>query len=314
MKSRNALSCPALNPSRSKSRSFRFSLRVHLCLLPGMNGILVIDTSAKEQSPATIRKHLDLLRSRLNIDVIFVRARMTAYNRKRLIENKVPFIVPGNQMYLPMLAIDLREHFRRLRAETPVFSPSTQAVLMYALVRGFGEAFIPSMMARRLGYSAMTMTRAFDELEDAGLGDVVSRGRERCLRFPGGREDLWARAQPFLRNPVTRRQFVGRAAGKTPLIHAGLSALTRYSMLSPPACVTYALSREEWKSLRGPCKVVELPVDDPDAAEIEVWSYPPALFADGDTVDRLSLYLSLKDDPDERTRASLEEMMRKYEW
>jgi hypothetical protein len=53
---------------------------------------------------------------------------------------------------------------------------------------------------------------------------------------------------------------------------------------------------------------------DPDANEIEVWRYPPALFAARDVVDPLSLYLSLKGISDERIEASLDEMMRKLGW
>ena len=85
--------------------------------LLGLHALLVIDTNPEEQSPATVRKHLDMLQTKQHADLIYVRAQVTAYNRKRLIEQKVPFIVPGNQMYLPMLAIDLREHFRRIREE-----------------------------------------------------------------------------------------------------------------------------------------------------------------------------------------------------
>jgi hypothetical protein len=45
-----------------------------------------------------------------------------------------------------------------------------------------------------------------------------------------------------------------------------------------------------------------------------LWRYPPALFAEHGIVDRLSLYLSLKDDHDERTETALEEMMEKFNW
>jgi len=276
--------------------------------------LLVVDTSPAEQSPAAIRKHMDLLRTKQNTDVVYVRASVTAYNRKRLMDHKVPFIVPGNQMYLPMLAIDLREHFRRLRSESPTLSPSTQAVVIHALLRGSEQVFIPLQMAQRLGYSAMTMTRAFDELEAANLGEVTTNGRERCLRFTGRRQEIWTRAQPFLRSPVSKRLFIRDAKNGAGGIRAGLSALAQYSMLAPPAYTTYASSREDWKSLRQRHKAIEVPSREPEAHEIEVWSYPPALFAERDVVDRLSLYLSLKDNHDERIECSLEEMMRKLGW
>ena len=282
--------------------------------LLGMRALLVIDANLAEQAPAAVRKHIDLLRTKQDKEVIYVRTQVAAYNRKRLIEHKVPFIVPGNQMHLPMLGIDLREHFRRLRSELPTFSPATQVVVIHALLRGVEEAFIPGEMAQRLGYSAMTMTRVFDELEATNLGEVTLRGRERCLRFIGRRQEIWTKAQPYLRSPVTNRLFIRRNRGSEDGIRAGLTALAHYSMLAPPAYSTYALSREDWKLLRQRHKVIRVAAQDPDANEIEVWRYPPALFAERDVVDPLSLYLSLKGTSDERIEASLDEMMRKLGW
>ena len=282
--------------------------------LLGVRALLVFDANPEEQSPATVRKHMDMLQAKQHADLIYVRAQVTAYNRKRLIEQKVPFIVPGNQMYLPMLAIDLREHFRRIREEAPTFSPSTQVVVLNAMLRDAGQVLIPSEMAPLLGYSAMTMTRAFDELETAKLAEVTVRGRERCLRFIGDRREIWEKAQPFLRNPVSKRLFIRRINGAEGATRAGLTALAHYSMLAPPAYTTYALSREEWKTLRQQHKIIEVPVQDPDVSEIEVWWYSPARFAEHGMVDQLSLYLSLKADHDERTETALEEMMEKIEW
>ena len=282
--------------------------------LLGLHFLLVIDTHPEEQSPATVRKHMDALQTKQKTDLIYVRAQVTAYNRKRLIEQKIPFIVPGNQMYLPMLAIDLREHFRRLREEIPTFSPSTQVVVLYTLLRDPGQVLIPTEMAPRLGYSAMTMTRAFDELETASLAEVTVRGRERCLRFNGVRREIWEKAQPFLRSPVNKRLLIRRTEGNGDGIRAGLTALAHYSMLAAPAHTTYALSREDWHALRKQHKIIEVPTQDPDASEIEVWWYPPALFAEQNMVDPLSLYLSLKNDHDERTETALEEMMEKFKW
>ena len=282
--------------------------------LLGLRALLVIDANPEEQSPATVRKHLDMLQSKQPAELIYVRARVTAYNRKRLIEQKVPFIVPGIQMYLPMLAIDLREHFRRIREEAPTFSPSTQVVVLHAMLRDAGQVLIPSEMAPLLGYSAMTMTRAFDELETARLAEVTVRGRERCLRFNGGRREIWEKAQPFLRSPVNKRLFIRRIDGAESANRAGLTALAHYSMLAPPAYTTYALSREEWKTLRQQHKIIEAPAQDPDASEMEVWWYSPARFAEHGMVDRLSLYLSLKAAHDERTETAVEEMMQKFKW
>jgi hypothetical protein len=157
----------AVERSRTIAARPQGKVQIRASGVAGTRALFVIDANPEEQSPATVRKHMDMLQTKQHADLIYVRAQVTAYNRKRLIEQKVPFIVPGNQMYLPMLAIDLREHFRRIREESPTFSPSTQVVVLYALLRDAGRVLIPAEMAPLLGYSAMTMTRAFDELETA---------------------------------------------------------------------------------------------------------------------------------------------------
>ena len=85
-------------------------------------------------------------------------------------------------------------------------------------------------------------------------------------------------------------------------------------MLAPPARPTHALGRAEWIAYRADHHVVEVPSDDPDAVELEMWSYPPKQLSDGELVDRLSLYLSLKDSQDERVEAALEELLEKIAW
>ena len=277
--------------------------------------LLMLDRGEQEQSPATIRKHMDQVKAKWDGEIVYVRERVTAYNRKRLIEHKLPFVVPGNQMYLPLLGIDLREHFKKLRAETIKFSPSTQALIIHVLLRGNMEKIVtPAEMAQCLGYSAMTMTRAFDELESAGLGEIISEGRERRLRFTESAKNVWAKAQPLLRSPVKKRLFINQPNIEPPGPRAGLTALAHYSMLVEPANPVFAVSREDWKSLKQRRQIGILPTKEPGSLEIEVWSYAPTLFAKDKLVDRLSLYLSLKDSKDERIEIALEEMLKGQPW
>ena len=245
---------------------------------------------------------------------MYVRPSLTAYNRKRLIEQKVAFIVPGNQMYLPMLGIDFREHFRRLHSEPTPLSPSAQVLMIHVLLHASEQVLTPKEVAARLGYSAMTMTRAFNQLEAADLVEVSTRGKSRRLHLLTGTKETWTRAQPFLRSPVKKRLCILHIAAASRGLRAGLSALADYTMLAPATRTTRALSREEWKSLKQRHEVIEVPGQDPDALEIEVWSYSPTQFADGGRIDPLSLYLSLRNSDDERIEASLEELMEKVKW
>ena len=47
---------------------------------------------------------------------------------------------------------------------------------------------------------------------------------------------------------------------------------------------------------------------------LEIWNYAPILLAKGDAVDRLSLYLSMKDHADERIQIALENLIEDMPW
>ena len=274
----------------------------------------MLDSTGTERAPAALRKHMGMVQAKRDDEIIYVCPKLTAYNRKRLVAQKVPFIVPGNQMYLPMLGIDFREHFRRLHKKPETLSPSAQVLLIRTLFRVGEDVRTPKDIAARLGYSAMTMTRAFNELGAAQLVDVFSIGKERHLRLAGTPQDTWIKAQPLLRSPVKKRFCILRIEVASQGLRAGFTALAEYTLLTPPARATVALSQKDWLSLRKQHEIIEVPEQDPNALEIEVWSYSPGQFADGDLVDPLSLYLSLRDSDNERVEASLEELMDKVTW
>jgi len=267
-----------------------------------------------EQTPATIRKHILQVQKKWHHAVIYVQQKVTAYNRKRLIEHKMPFVIPGNQMYLPFLGIDLREHFKKIRNTEPRWSPSTQTVVLYALLHDGGHRFTPKKLANRLGYTAMTMTRALDELEGAGLGQIAMEGRERTLRFNPDRKALWENALESLRSPVKKRLWVKHSLNKPLGVKAGLSALAYYSALAGPANPVFALEGKKWKGIRINKNLRVLEITEPGACELEIWSYPPELFAKDGVVDQFSLYLSMQANDDERVESALEEMMEQVVW
>jgi hypothetical protein len=276
--------------------------------------VLAVDRNEQEQSPAIIRKHMDQIRAKYEKEVVYVRMRVTAYNRRRLIDHKVAFVVPGNQMYLPELGVDMREHFRARRLLPVIITPSTQVAIIYLCTKNIDAVVTPAEIAKRLGYSAMTMTRAFNELEDLGIGEFSDQGRERCLRFAGGKKIIWEKSLPHLRSPIKRRFYIRMENKHRPWPVSGMSALAHYSMLAEPRNQVFALSSVDWKKYLQHHQVAELALLEQDSIEIEIWSYAPALFVQEGVVDRLSLYLSLKDNHDERIESAMDHMMKEMKW
>jgi hypothetical protein len=295
---------------------FRDLYKLYECELLSQPWLVLAVRDEEGTTPATIRKHISQLQKRWQHEVLYLSPAISTYNRKRLIEQKIAFVVPGNQMYLPSLGIDLREYIRKLRTtfKKKKFSPSTQVVLLAILYDWPGDGVTPSLLAERLGYTSMTMTRAFDEIETAGLAIVSMEWRERILRFEGNKKSVWEKSLKQLRSPVSKRFKVQGIGSVDSFFLAGESALARFSMLAEPPNPVVAISSERWKAMLLAGAVTVLPNFEPEATEIEVWKYPPELFARNGKVDPLSLYLSLADTKDERIEIAIDALMEEFPW
>lgn len=55
-------------------------------------------------------------------------------------------------------------------------------------------------------------------------------------------------------------------------------------------------------------------INDQNLLELELWTYDPYLFAEGDRLDVASLYASLQENNDERIEQALKEVLREMTW
>ncbi|KRB11148.1 hypothetical protein [Lysobacter sp. Root690] len=266
---------------------------------------------------ADIRRHLDVVAKHAPQDVlpVYVTTALASYERKRLIAQGVPFIVPGNQLFLPPLGMDLREYFRERPDNTSnALSPATQALLFTALLRPWKDEIHPERLNERFGYTPMTVSRATRELQAAGLARTFAVGREKWLRFDQRPEAVWQRAQSWLRSPVRRSVWAVHAVdpiNDAPL--AGLSALAAQSALADSAYPERAMSSERWKHAQHKGLLL-LHAPEPGATRWQIWRYDPSHLADHGLVDPLSLIVSLREDTDDRVQQAAEQLEAKLPW
>lgn len=294
----------------------RDAFDAHVLSLAGVECLLAIEKRSLPPGLAGVASQVERARVVAGLPVVYVTRALASFERRRLIELKVPFLVPGNQLYLPPLGIDLREHFRApVRTKNTTFSPATQALLTRALLRlPWRAQWHPADLVGDLGYTAMTVSRASRELVAAGVATVRTVGRTRGLYSPQPPDEIWRRVATLMRNPVRRRFYARpvenlRGAARV----AGLSALARHSLLAEPSVPVVAIGPAQWTAAQRD-GITILPAPLPGAWEWELWSYSPALLAAGDTVDPLSLALSLRDDPDERVGVALDELGEQRPW
>jgi hypothetical protein len=277
----------------------------------GRKCFLAIETPRlAEPSPTEYAQDAALLKERLSEDVILVLSELPAYVRNRLVRQCVPFIVPGTQMFLPMLMIDLREHFPKSRTRSKnTLSSVSQLIIIYHILREPLSDMPLGQIAARLGYSAMAISKAQDELHSAQLCEVVRTGRTLTLHFNASGKDLWKRAEGLFLTPVKRTQWIRWGQPRARAAAAGMTALSKYSMLGDDPIPTYAMRDKDLIKALGKGEILGCAGREESDARMEAWKYDPWLIAQEDTVDRCSLYLSLRHSADDRVQKELPHLL-----
>lgn len=267
-------------------------------------------------TPAEYGKHLALLLETLGVQVALGLHIVPTYVRNRLVQKGVPFVVAGRQVFLPFLAVDLREHQPRQHRPTQdtLTAPAQAVLIAYLLGRPVDDGPLGEL-ANQMGYSPMTLSKVATELEALDLAAAPRKGKTRNLTFRLPRRDVWKKALPMLANPVRTRLFVrGRAAAAKIGLFAGLTALERYTAITGDELPTFAVWRNTLRNGVRSKAVVECQVPEDADAVVEVWTYDPTRLADGDCADRLSLYLSLRATDDERIQKELTSLLEGMAW
>lgn len=281
---------------------------------------------SNELSLLQVTKHLTTLQRALGKKVILLLQNLSAINRKRLIEKGVNFIVPGKQMYLPDLLIDLREHFAdaRRREKKETLLPSAQFLLIYHMLHRYEknwqlERHSFKEIAERTGYTAMAITKAVENLKYFELIEVTGQ-KEKFIRFRLERHQLWRTAEhnKILINPVIKRVFVD-AKPKDAFLYSNTSALPEYSEMNQGNQQFFAIDKNAFYLLDKNNELIN-PNDHEGQYCLEVWKYNPQKIVHElpfdmlPVVDPLSLYLTIRDTKDERIEMALDQIIQDYTW
>jgi DNA-binding MarR family transcriptional regulator len=266
-------------------------------------------------SPGEYEKYADLLCSHFEAPLAFVLGSVASSARNRMVQKGIPFIVPGTQCYLPSTLVDLRERFPRQRGKVRTsLSPTAQLTLLYHLQRERLDELPLKTIAEKLHCSAMMLSKVKDELEEAGLCGVERIGRSMALRFTAERRALWDLAQANLSSPIRKIRWVQWKPSGYPALFAGISALSRRTQIADDRIPTYALGPRMLEAWLERGTVTGCPDAEQASARIEVWSYEPKYLGDNESVDPLSLYLSLRYSGDERVQQQLERLIEEVTW
>ena len=272
--------------------------------------LVFIENSEGRSTPGIISKHCNMLTQYWNGGIIYSKNNLSSIDRTRLIQAKIPFIIPDRQLYLPFMGMDLKEIFPPEKIKIATLSPSAQVLILGKLYKKDWIHESPSRMSGTIGLSKMSIGRAFSELELHNIAFVKTSGKTKVLEFNLCGNELWNSTLHLLKSPVTSAETMPFHAENN-LIIAGESALSRYTMINEPDTSTFAVCNRA-KNLLFHTAMLK---DNPNREMvIQKWAYDPRILSRKGIADPLSVYLEFKDSDDERIEEALEDLLRDIQW
>ncbi len=265
-----------------------------------------------------LRKQVVEIQKKLEKRIIIVTDTITAINRKRLIENRISFIIPGKQMFMSELLIDLKDFEKdKTFKKSVLLLPSAQLILLYQILHKEDNLsqYTFKELAEKFQYTQMGITKAIENLKRLAIVKVEGT-KEKNIIFEKDIEKLWKDSEGLCINPVMKTVYVDdKPQG---LFKSNTTALEEYTDMNPSSIEYFAIEKKQFYELEKNNQLVNLNSENGNYA-LEVWKYNPELLTKGITkknnVDPLSLYLSLKDGFfDERTDMALDQIIGKYIW
>lgn len=275
--------------------------------------MLFVKPKGKNPTPRKCKLVGDRMSQLFNRPVVFILSPGLTYERQRLMEKDVHFVMSDKYANLPMFVALERVSSRRVPDK---LTSVAQYILLYHLqiesIEGKSTKAIASMMP----YSYESVSIGLTCLTDIGLCEKVAVDwRSRSIKFTSAGKKLWEEAGKYLINPVGRRYFCDgiRTSQRFPV--CGINALSHYSMLNPDPEQWIMMSAKEYRNLHNEGKVIN-PNEFDGETIIEIWKYPVVSRPDSspEWVDRLSLALSLRADEDPRVEEEVEQMINNFQW
>lgn len=278
--------------------------KLYALQLLGKDLILLCNTGEMQFAPAQIRKQKELVESKTGKTSVFAFETVASYNLQRLIIQRMNYIIPGKQLFIPDMLLDLRP-LKGTQANNDTIPAIAQCMVLYHLqVRSLAGKNAREI-AELFGVSYPNANRAFRWLKDKEF-ITLTGDKTKSVSFNHEHEALWEAIKPHLVNPIERTVFTDATLDDVQI--SGISALSGYTLINDETRKTYAVSKERFKELA-------VATDKEFGTNcIEIWKYNPGYLSENGLVDRLSLYLTLKDNEDERIQIELESMIDNMKW
>lgn len=262
---------------------------------------------------AKIQKWMAIIESKTNLQTAVILDEATPYIIKKMLMERVAFVVPGRQINLPFLAMRIKSEKQHVGKEMKRFTPGTQLIYL-SILYAEKENFDIETVAKKLNISQMTALRGLNALTGLNLliCDVCGKtGRKKIFRRID-MKDYYAKGKKYLDNPVKDVVYISRVPDGCRLIRSGLTALAEQTMLSEPEQESFALY---WKNraILNPVAVLKEQATEENLPIVQLFKYNVELLEINGYIDPVSMILGLEE-KDERIEVSIEELMENRKW
>lgn len=275
---------------------------------------LLMEINSEIPGIELIKKHIKLISKSVDCKLVFFFKTLSAFRRKTLIENRIPFVIENGQMYFPFLGMDIKMTKDENVKAIEKFSSSTQLVFLYFLYNK--DLLINTTeLAGKIGASTMTASRALNDLYLLGLLTYEVSGKTGRSKSYKRIDDTYYydRGSKYLKNPVSKVVYVDKdIAYDFPV--AGLEALSTETMLNPPKRSIRAMAKQYIKNIKEHIVTNKDKIADMDLIELQLWEYEPKILSKNKIVDLVSLIRSIGKSNDERVEIAIEERLKSELW
>jgi hypothetical protein len=247
------------------------------------------------------------------LPVIFYIDTLSAYLKKRLLAEHIPFLLSDKQFYLPFLGMNISSKDKPILPIRTVFSPATHTVFLYLLYAD-SDCMSQQDIQKTLGFSAITVSRAVAELKALNLLEIKVGGKTNRKQevIIADRKEFYHQGLGFFGRVIKQTIYcVGRVDNR--LLLGGLSALSKRTMLNPPTHDSYVFYSRSRKLLSMRQVNKEEYLDTEEAVLVNLLSYDPSRLALDGIADPITMMFTLGE-RDERIDKEFSVYMKRYEW
>jgi hypothetical protein len=258
-----------------------------------------------------LRKQQKRLESLTGMYCVLYLTKINQYSMDKMMEEGIPFVLEGRQVYMPFLGVLLRPNESRKLKPCSEVSFLTQKLLLSAFYNGW-ENITVTMAAEYLQVSKMSVTRCFDEIESLEMPVIAKKGRIRYISFEGDKRNQWKHLKTFMRTPVIREFYLEEDISAN-LVKSGISALSEYSMLGDNIFPTCGITKSQMKEY-GIRERKQIPKGEVPGCIVQELGYLIP-YKGGNVIDPLTTLLIMDEQREEpRIDMALDEMLEEYVW